>query len=77
MPETFIFYEDEDYPYRIEYDSNGRAINGASLRSNGSWRPINYGWEIILQKGTIIAEEKAYSLNGIKKKENKIIPKKG
>ncbi len=68
MDNNVKFYMYQGYPNRIESDSNGKPIGGATLRPDGSWMSIDYGWEMILQKSTTISEEKAYALAGIKEK---------
>jgi len=61
---TFKYYRYEGYSYRIGFDSNGNPIGGAALRSNGSWMPIDFGWEIIMRNNSPISEDEAYRLAG-------------
>ncbi len=67
MPNTSKYYRYKGYSFSIEFDSGGNPVSGAILRSNGSWMPIDFGWEIIIHNNITISEEKAFLLEGIKK----------
>ncbi len=66
MSSNFKFYRYEGYSYRLEEDSEGKLIAAFILQLDGSWVPLTWGWQAIIENNSPITEEQAFLLAGIK-----------
>jgi hypothetical protein len=66
---TFKYYRYEGYSYRIEHNPDGVPVGCSSLELDGSWLPVTFGWQVILDNNTPITEGQAFLLAGVKRNE--------
>ncbi len=73
MSSKFRFYRYEGYSYRVELDSEGKPIAAFILQLDGSWSPLIWGWQAIMENNPAITEEQAFLLAGIKNLNNSTV----
>ncbi len=66
MSSSFKFYRYEGYSYRVEVDAEGKPVSAYVLQDDGTWSPVNWGWQVLMNNNLSITEAEAFTLAGIK-----------